>query len=271
VENQPRLLVTLEGYAVEGGFDRAYEPATCYSPTIALGRHRGPGDADGLWSDYEAVLDLVAQMGLAGVALTLEWARIEPRRHRVDEAALDRYARAVAHARSLGLAVTVVLVDAAWPAWLGLEAWLLPWVVPDVLEHAKRVAHHLGPDLTGIVPFANPERLVAGGYLHASGPPWRRGAREDAASADAQISAIVAGLAQDPQVGALLVKSTSLSLELSPERILEFRSANRAVDEVHVRSLLAGHGPSACARGLLVREANEWRVSAPSELLEALR
>ncbi len=66
MNGRPRVLVTLEGYAVEGGFDRPFEPATCYAPTIALGRHAGPGRADNLWRDYEAVLDFVP--GLASTA-----------------------------------------------------------------------------------------------------------------------------------------------------------------------------------------------------------
>ena len=57
----------------------------------------------------------------------------------VDEQALERYAQVATYAASLGLGVTGVVVDAAWPAWLGLEAWLLPWVVPHVIAQARRV------------------------------------------------------------------------------------------------------------------------------------
>ncbi len=77
--------MTLEGYAVEGGFDGPGEPATCYSPTIALKRQVGPGGADDLWREYETVLDFVPEMGFDGVRLTIEWARIEPRAGEVDD------------------------------------------------------------------------------------------------------------------------------------------------------------------------------------------
>src|ERR1039458_7500800 len=63
MERRPRRYVTLEGYAVEGGFDGTSQPSTCFRPTIALGRHLGPGDAYGLWRDYERGLDLVPTMG----------------------------------------------------------------------------------------------------------------------------------------------------------------------------------------------------------------
>ena len=151
--SRTRLLVTLEGYAVEGGFDRVGEPMTCYSPTIALGRHAGPGNADGLWRDYEAVLDLVPELGFDGVRLTLEWARIEPRPGVVDEKALAVTARSFASRAALGLGVTVAIVDGVWPSWLGLEAWILPWTVPCVLDHARRVVEAYGGDATAFLAF----------------------------------------------------------------------------------------------------------------------
>lgn len=264
--------MTLEGYAVEGGFDRPYEPATNYSPTIALGRHAGPGGAEGLWDDYEKVIDLAASMGLAGVRLTLEWARIEPRRGRVDSSALDRYVNVVRHARRLGLDVTVVLIDAAWPSWLGLEAWLLPWVVPHVLAHARRVAERISGDVTGLVVFANPALLVEGGFLRGEVPPWRSRQVEDARAAKAQIERIVRELGNDDALAPLLVRSSAqVSLELPPAQIAAFRDRTTDLDEVYARSLVRGRGPSASARGLLTREGDVWRVDASDELLEVLR
>src|SRR5271163_3526643 len=177
MERRPRRYVTLEGYAVEGGFDGPYQPSTCFRPTIALGRHEGPGDADALWRNYEQVLDLVPTLGFDGVRLNYEWARVEPHRDDFDDAAFERYHDVAKYAKSLGLGVTAVVVDAAWPAWLGLEAWLLPWVVPRVLAQARRVAE--GPAATGVVVFADATSLVKG-FLDSSAPPWRRGARVDA-------------------------------------------------------------------------------------------
>jgi len=266
MERRPRRYVTLEGYAVEGGFDGPYQPSTCYRPTIALGRHDGPGDADDLWHDYEAVLDLVPAMGFDGVRMTVEWARTEPHRGQFDDAAFERYDDVARYAASLGLAVTLVVVDAAWPAWLGLEAWLLPWVVPLVVEQARRVAE--SPAATGVVVFAD-ERSLVNGYLDAGGPPWRRGARFDAELARDQIETIRATLGEDPIVGPKLVTSTrSVRVDQPPEQV---RSAlETECDEVHVRSLVRGHGPSASA-GLLVKDDGGWRISASKELLEVLR
>jgi hypothetical protein len=270
VDQRARLFVTLEGYAVEGGFDRPFEPATCYSPTIALGHHQGPGDANGLWNNYEQVIDLVPALGVDGVRLGVEWARIEPRRGQVDEEALDRYVNVGRHVHSLGLGLSIVLVDAAWPSWLGLEAWLLPWVVPDMVAHARRVVSAFGAD-TGVTAFANPDALVSGGYLSASAPPWRRRATTDAAMARRQIELITQLLREDPLIGPTLVPSWStISLARLPEEIAS-RRASGSGTELYVRSLLAGVGPTGAPSGLLERHDGVWRVSATPELLRALR
>jgi hypothetical protein len=258
--------VTLEGYAVEGGFDGPYQPSTCFRPTIALGRHVGPGDADDLWHDYEQVLDLVPAMGFDGVRLSVEWARVEPHRGVIDETALARYAEVARYAYSLGLGVTVVIVDAAWPAWLGLEAWLLPWVVPCVLEQARRVERCVPAD--GVVAFANAKALVSG-FLDSSAPPWRRGARVDAEMAHDQIDSILATLWNDPLVGPKIVATSAMVSVDQPMAHIK-AALETECDEVYVRSLVRGHGPSASA-GLLVKRSDAWCVGASEDLLDVLR
>jgi beta-glucosidase/6-phospho-beta-glucosidase/beta-galactosidase len=266
---RPLLLATLEGYAVEGGFDRPYQPATCYSPTIALGRHAGPGVADGLWTDYEQVLDLAGGLGLDGVRLTVEWPRVEPHRGSVDNEALDRYAQVLGYAASLGLRVTIVLVDGVWPAWLGLEAWLLPWVVPHVVSHARRVVNHLGAHVGGVAIFASPGELARRGYLEGSLPPWRHGQSADAQRALAQIEEIVRLLEADPIVGPKIVRD-AVTIDLGSDALAEVRNAPRYA-EVYVRSLVRGTGPTAARSGLLVKHNGEWTAGAAPEVLEALR
>jgi beta-glucosidase/6-phospho-beta-glucosidase/beta-galactosidase len=269
--DRPRLFVTLEGYAVEGGFDQVGEPATCYSPAIALGRQRGPGAADDLWHHYENVLNFVPELGFDGVRLSVEWARIEPRADEIDTDALSRYLDVARHARSLGLDVTVALVDAVWPAWLGQEAWLLPWTAPYVLAHGRRVVEYFGDHITGVLAFAQPQELVANGYLRASAPPWRQSALVDAGFANAHIGRIMDELREDDVVGAKLVASSAVTtLDLAPEDLADARSS-LDVSELYVRSLIRGTGPTSVSAGLLVQHANQWRVSASEELLGALR
>lgn len=269
--DRPLVLATLDGYAVEGGFDGRHQPATCYLPTIALGRHSGPGEAEDLWRDYERVIDLAATLGLDGLRLDVEWARVEPRRGEVDVAALDRYVAIARHATALGLKVTAVIVDAVWPSWLGLEAWLLPWVVPCVITQAQRVVAHLGDVEHRVLVFTSPNELVTNGYINEMAPPWRRGASDDAASARTQIDGILRSLRADPAVGPKMVGAThTLGLELSPDRIARERSNAENCEEIYVRSLVKGFGPTSGPGGLLARRGDEWVVSATPELLSAL-
>lgn len=273
VSDRPRILATLEGLAVEGGFDQAGCPSTCFGPATQLGQCEATGDSENLWRDYEQVLDLVPGLGLTGVRLTLEWARLEPRPDEPDGAAFARYREVVSYAKSLGLWVTGVLVDAAWPSWLGPEAWLLPWVAPRVLAHADRVASELGDVLDGLVGLARPSALVRDGYLYASSPPWRRRAVADAASARRQIDVVNDALAAIPKIGPVFVPISSFrELPVVATEVLRDLLKNDApVEEIHIRSLVRGVGPTASNTGLLERRNGEWRVAVDDELLDLWR
>ncbi|HUX04347.1 MAG TPA: hypothetical protein VMV53_05500 [Acidimicrobiales bacterium] len=268
---RPRVLAALEGYAVEGGIDGPRDPATCYRATIALGRHEGPGAGDELWRDYEQVLALVPSLGLDGVRLGVEWARVEPHRGVVDDAALERYARAVSFARSLDLHVSVVVVDNAWPSWLGLEAWLLPWVVPHVLAQARRLVQRFGNDLGALVPFADAAGLAERGFVRATAPPWRARATADADSARRQLDLIIGALASDELVGPRLVASArTLDVDADARLLADVLAERQPVEEIHLRSLVRGRGPSAARAGLLERREGVWQRSSAGELLKVL-
>jgi beta-glucosidase/6-phospho-beta-glucosidase/beta-galactosidase len=241
-------------------------------PSIAFGRHEGPGDALGLWRDYEQVIAWAPTLGLDGVRITMEWARIEPRRGVVDPVALERYAQVARYAQGLGLCVSAALVDAAWPSWLGQEAWLLPWVVPYALEHARRVVTYLGDAIDRVVFFANPDDLVTNGYLNETAPPWRRGASDDAASARIQIDEILRQLRADAAVGPKMVGPTAtISLDLTSDECVAARVAAADSEEIYVRTLVHGRGPSAGPPGLLERGENGWSPTKSAQLLHVLR
>ncbi len=270
VSDRPRVLATLEGYAIEGGFDRRYCPSTCYSPKVALGRVRGPDDAEQLWRDYERVLAPAAALGLDGIRLTVEWARVEPRRGEVDESALERYAEVVLAARALGLDVTIALVDTVWPSWLGLECWLLPWTVDYVVAHAHRVVQRLGAHVTGVVDFTAPDAMISNGFLLGTTPPWRTRASADATDASAQVHHVRQLLAASEVVGPRLVTHyATLSLDQSFEEFARVASTPH-LEEIYVRALVRGSGPTAAPAGLLERRDDGWVASASSELLVAL-
>ena len=248
-----RTLVSLSAYACEGGLDDRYQPATCYSPVIALGRRRGPGAAAGLWREYEAVLDLASDVGLAGVSLEVSWARLEPRRGRRDDAALARYAEVIDYARRRGLFVNVAAIDAAWPAWLGQESWLMPWVEPVAVDYVNWLTRGLSADSWSV--FAAREWMTRGFLDDEAGPPWRRGAREDAASAGANLERIARGAAATSDV------DFTTSVNVTLDQLTDLTGVGAA--QVHVRSLVRGSGPLSSARGLVTRRGDEWVLAGP--------
>jgi hypothetical protein len=262
--SRPLVLATLEGYNVEGGLDLPSAPHTCFAPTIALGRHHGPGDADNLWREYERVLDAASLLPLDGIRLGLEWARLAPRPGQWDASALARYQEVIDHAASLNLQVTVALIGEAWPSWLGLEAWLLPWVAPEVISYVTQCVEELRR-VRGFVVFADAGDLLRRGYVDGTAPPWRKKARDDEKSAALQIAAIMERLAQTQDVASRLVVD-SLTIDVHDD--LDNALASN-VSEVHVRSLVKGTGPTRAPRGLLVRHAGEWRISPEGEALSA--
>jgi hypothetical protein len=267
VTPRPLILATLEGYSVEGGFDRPYEPATCFSPSISLGRLAGPGEGDALWTEYERVLEVAAGTGLDGVRLGVEWARVEAHRGAFDEPVLERYANVIRHAKSLGLKVTVATIGAAWPAWLGLEAWLLPWVEPDAVRYVRHVVSYLGNDLDGVMVFADPKGIVERGFLDGTAPPWRRGARDDAASALEQVGRIASVLGDDPLVGPY-VRMNTRTIDLDANALEGALGSD--VEEIHVRALVKGKGPTSAKNGLLVKHGGAWGVAPEPEFLALL-
>jgi hypothetical protein len=107
--------------------------------------------------------------------------------------------------------------------------------------------------------------------LTGKAPPWRESALNDAAFAYAQIERLYATLRQDVVVGPRLVASSAVTtLEVAAEDLLEARRS-LDVDEIYVRSLLRGSGPTSVGQGLLVQHGSAWRVNAREELLDAFR
>lgn len=268
----PPLLATLDGYAVEGGFDVPGGIATCYSPAIGLGRVHGPGAAANLWEGYEAAIDAVAELGLDGVRLTVEWARVEPRADVVDEAAWQRYQLVVDRAKANGLAVTAVIIDAVWPAWLGPEAWLLPWVRPAFDRHVARFAQHLGSRVDGVVVFTQREALVDNGYLRGTTPPWRKRERADAHEVRRSFAALEATVASNGTLGGKVRTNwheipAKLPASAWPAVVAEAKRAS----EVHIKSLVRGGGPTASISGMVTMRDGVAHAERPSALLDLWR
>ncbi len=232
----PDLVASLCAYAVEGGLDGRYQPATIFNPLIALGRLTPPSEALSLWDTYEEVLTAAAAVGVRNIRLEVSWARLEPHRGQINEAAFARYRSVIDAARARGLTIEIAACDGAWPSWLGMEPLLWPWTHPVATAHLARVAGECD-QADGVIFLARPDQL-AQGYTDSSGPPWRRRAHEDALEVTASYQRIVLEATAAGWLRPLFSSD-------QPER-----------------ALLGGVGPLARSNALLHRVSGEWRPTA---------
>ena len=92
----------------------------------------------------------------------------------------------------------------------------------------------------------------------------------DAIAADRQLRSVVAQLRGDSNFGALFSDPrTIVTTGLDAESIARAR-ASIGVREVHVRSLVAGSGPTGGFRGLLERRGDAWTIVASEGLRRVL-
>jgi hypothetical protein len=178
---QPFFGVSAAGYRLEGGFNGPGEPQNQWSAWERAGKrptaHRpGPG----IWDDPDLVLDAASAAGAEAVALSVEWARIEPAPDRRDQSALERYGSIFSAARERGIAPIAVLYDVAHPAWLGEEFWLTPGSPDRFGEHAGRLVEALSPACRQWVTLRQPNNVALAGWVLGRHPPCRVGALADA-------------------------------------------------------------------------------------------
>lgn len=262
------LGVTIDGFAVEGGFDTDEGPATSFGVMQALGRARPSLRAEDAYAHLEDLVERAASLGFTELRLTVEWARLERRPDERDEGALDRYARALGRARDLAMSCTVVLCDAAWPSWLGQEPWLSEWAPRRFAVHASWVAARLAGMADAYVTFRAPNAAATSGWLDATRPPYRRRAGADALSAlDGMLLAHQLAVNEIERVAsqarrAIVMDATAtasddaawrhLVADLAPQPATapRLRSARRWKDVAGFEWWLAGRDPAALANAL---------------------
>jgi hypothetical protein len=127
----------------------------------------------------------------------------------------------------------------------------MPWVTPVAIDYVGWLTSSLNADAFGV--YASRALLTRGFLVGDAGPPWRRGARDDAVSAAKNLEFIEEAIRAN--VNANFVSSVNLELDDARDTSLF------DVDEVHLQSLVRGSGPLASARGLVARRGETWVVA----------
>lgn len=135
---------------------------------------------------FEQDLDIVAGKGLNAYRFSVEWARVEPTRGEVSNAALDHYERVVDAALGRNLAPVVTFNHFAAPHWFSAAgSWLAPDAAALFAEQADRVMARIGDRIAAGVTINEPnleQLLQAGGKL----PPIAEQIKRDMLAAAAR-------------------------------------------------------------------------------------
>ena len=168
------------GSRLEGGFNGRGEPANQWTAWERAGKVPAAREGARVWADPDRVLELATDAGAGALALSVEWARIEPEPGRVDEGAVARYAATFASAAARGITPIAVLHDVANPAWLGEEFWLTPGSPDRFADHVARLVGSLASSCRHWVTLRQPNLVALAGWVDGRHPPRRLGALADA-------------------------------------------------------------------------------------------
>lgn len=173
----------LWGVAIASHQNDGGAPASDWTLAEAEGRfpHRS-GLGTNFRETYRQDLDLLATDLEAGAfRLSLEWARLEPRRGTWDPDEIAHLHRLIGEARRRGLMIIATLHHFTSPAWIheGPEpsGWASAEVVAAFERYARFVAREFGDAIDYYITFNEPTNLLAGGYLTGVIPPFQKGLR----------------------------------------------------------------------------------------------
>jgi beta-glucosidase len=153
-------------------------PASDWGGWEAAGYRPPSGDGNGFATQYADDAALLSAHGLGALRITLEWARLEPRRRdELDADEVARYRSMLTAVRASGLQAWACLAHTSLPGWFSedergfLDEGMARRVWP---AHVDRVAEAFGDLVDGWVTFHEPVRYALDAWLLANLPPGRR-------------------------------------------------------------------------------------------------
>lgn len=179
-----------EGFRFGSGASGAALEGTAPAADLARWEHEGRVPADpegaGFAASFRDDLARRAELGLADLRLTLEWARLEPAEGKRDPQAVEHLRLVLEAARDAGLQVWGCLHDGTLPGWFAHDEHGYAdarsrgyfWA-----RHVEFVAEAFGDLVHGWVPVYEPSRWALRGWIQGSRPPGRTDDAEGFASA----------------------------------------------------------------------------------------
>lgn len=157
-----------------------------------LGNHTFVGDAAGGFSRALDDVDLITGAGLDAYRFSIEWARVEPQRDVIDEAALDHYGALIDALLDAGVRPMITLHHFSNPVWIddprdrrcaaGPSDTNLcglghpvggPEVVAEMAEHARLIAERFGDRIDEWGTLNEPVNYLLAAYGLGTFPPGK--------------------------------------------------------------------------------------------------
>lgn len=128
------------------------------------------------WSDFDKDLAALKYLGVSHFRFGVEWARIEPRKGEINQAALRQYAEMARRVRAAGMEPIITLWHFTFPDWLyPKDKSKANFLHPDVKEawraHVRRVVRATKADVRIYVPQNEPNGALQLGWVGAHWPP----------------------------------------------------------------------------------------------------
>jgi beta-glucosidase len=133
------------------------------------------GKAVDHWNRFEDDHELLASMGHQAFRFGIEWARVEPRRGEIDQAAVEHYRRMLRSLRDHGIQICLTLHHWVLPQWVAEQNdWRNPDTVDCFLRYVEFVVQEFAefPDLW--ITLNEPMVASLAGNISGDFPPQRR-------------------------------------------------------------------------------------------------
>jgi len=133
------------------------------------------GQACDSYNRYSEDFELCKQLNTNAVRLSIEWARIEPRRGMYDTKALEHYKKVLKTAKEKGLKTFVTFHHFTNPTWLAETGGWLNFKTPGLFaKFAKKSAETLGEYCDTIATINEPQVYASMSYLVGTWPPQKK-------------------------------------------------------------------------------------------------
>ena len=170
------------------------------------------------WSEFDKDLAAAKKLGVNHFRFGVEWARIEPRKGEINEAALAQYAEMAHRVRAAGIEPIITLWHFTFPEWLyPKDKSKANFLNPDVQEawraHVRRVVRATKADVRIYVPQNEPNGALQLGWLAAHWPPGllaRTGSYKKAMRISADMFRDAAAIVREERTNAIIMGIYSL-------------------------------------------------------------